>query len=91
MSHHDRIDEIVKMHLGLNEAKRPVDMGFEYIDKDMKKVKITYINPKSKGLPHWAQVGKEVDAKTVTDAEARFEVYNTDGWEVSNGYVVRAK
>lgn len=89
MSHHTRIDDIIKFHL--NEGKRPVDMGFEYIGKDMKKVKITYINPKSKNLPHWAQVGKEASTKDVTALEAKFEVYNTDGWTVKDGYIIGAK
>lgn len=84
-----RIDYIVESLLG--EMKRPIDIGFEFIGKDMKKVKITHINPKAKNLPHWAKLGGEIDTKTATSAEANFEVYNTAGWTVSNGYIVGTK
>ena len=87
---HDRIDEIVKSHL--SEAnKRRADIGFEYIGKDMKQIKITYINPNSKNLPNWAQVGKKMPTKAFIGFENKFEIYNTDGWKIKDGYVIEAR
>jgi hypothetical protein len=89
MSHHKRIDEIVEFHL--SEAKKPVDIGFEFIGKDMNNVKITYINPKAKNLPHWAKVGATVKSKEFQSSEADWEVYNLDGRTVKDGYVIDLK
>ena len=63
----------------LTEAKKPVDIGFEYIGKKHDKVKITYINPKAKNLPNWAQMGKDIDVKQIASLESDWEVFNMQG------------
>ena len=84
MPNHDRIQEILDLHL--NEGKEKVDVGFVWIKGGG--AKITYINPKTKGLPSWVKMGDEIDRKKFTPLEADFEVYNADGHTIKNGYVI---
>jgi hypothetical protein len=75
----DKIDQY------LNEGKYPVDVMFT---SKGGKYTITYINPKTKGLPSWVKKGP---VKSMQDLEADFEVYNADGRTEKNGYIVEGK
>ena len=79
-----------KLQRYLAEAKKNVDVGFEYIGKKCDKAKITYIHPKAKNLPSWAMMGGEIDVKQITSLEAKWEVFNTDGREIKGGTISEA-
>jgi hypothetical protein len=75
----DRIDQY------LNEGKYPVDVMFT---SKGGKYTITYINPKTKGLPSWVKKGP---VKSMQDLEADFEVYNAEGRTEKNGFITEGK
>jgi hypothetical protein len=73
----------MKFNQYINEGKYPVDVMFT---SKANKFTITYVNPKTKGLPAWVKKGNTV--KDMQDLEASFEVYNADGRTEKNGFII---
>jgi len=82
----NKIKELTVKYLGEGAYnKAPVDIMFK---KKGNKAELTYVNPKSKGLPNWVKQGGSFPYQDIVDLEQDFGVYNAEGWTQKDGFIV---